>query len=253
LRPLPLVASEPLPSAATARIAAGADTIDLTPVAGAPEVVTRFTGPSEKALRYGTTYAVTVTPWRDLIGNAGRTIAEVKTLPAPPLVQENGFEGDDAMVGGAIVVSAPRLPAINGTRSAAIATTTFGPAPFGIATHRFTARLELSPADTVVRLSVRPFSRSQSAFTYGATLLVAAPGGAISRATLPLQEPLSTQVTSTSTGETGWLGSSRVIEIPIPVGATSEVVVDFAVSDGGAICGLPPPLAGYLIDDVAAE
>jgi hypothetical protein len=58
------------------------------------------------------------------------------------------------------------------------------------------------------------------------------------------------------------VGDVRTVEVPLPPDATSEVIFDFTVSASGvtiqnglitSACGLVPPPASYLVDELRVE
>jgi hypothetical protein len=254
LAALPLTSSEPLPSGTTARLVSAQDSIDL--IARLPtgtDVVTAFDKP-DVALRYETTYAVAVDPWTDLAGNPGTAAGQVVTTQPPPVAAEDGFEGAGATVGGAAVVDATVVPPINGSKSVFVSPRGFGPQLAGISSTRLTVRLAVTPDDRFVRFTLRPLSpyTSGGTSTYSVSIKIAAPGGAIARVTLPPQETLGSQQTLPG-GASVWMGDSRPIEVALPAGTVDEVVFDFIAAAPSSGCGLYPPTASYLLDDLRVE
>lgn len=248
-----LNASEPLPTNAAASLVAGAETVPLVPFipADGGGVVGGFDkGPA--ALRYATTYQVTATAgWTDLAGNLGAPLPKIVTAAAPPLAAEDGFESSATPIGGAVVVDATVLPPITGQHSVALVGQ-FNNLPALAGSRRLTVRLAVSTGDTKVRVSVRPFSQADNfASTYQASFRAAVPGGAIASAMLPQSETLDTKVTVG--GATLSFGAARTIEIPLPAGASGEIVFDANTGSPSFGCGLPPPTVGYLIDDLRVE
>jgi hypothetical protein len=244
-----LKASEPLPAASTAALTLDPGVrVELTPFVPMDSggVVTGFNKP-DRALRYGASYALVVSPGSDLAGNAGRPSPALKTLPPPPLAAEDGFEGAGATLGGAQVVQAPFLPPISGTRSAYLAPTGGG----AQGSRRLTVRLAVAAGDKVVRFSLRPvFAFQATAYPYGSAIRVAAPGGGIVAATLPGAETPTVRH-DTGGGQDLWLGKTVSLEVKLPADVKDEVVLDAAVGFIG--CGLPAPVPGYLIDDLRVE
>ena len=250
LYPPAFTISEPLAVATTAQLTSDADMIALEPRPGMSQVVTSFGVPAGRALRYGATYQLAIQPWRDLAGNAGATIASFTTAVAPPLVAEDGFEGAATMVGGAQIVDASVLPPITGMRSAVLVgastpTTVAGTRHLGV-------RLRVQGGDTVVRFNLRPWGSYQGTLgTANLATTVAVPGGASTSKAMPGGVALSTKVMVGS--NTVWLGDVIHVEIPLPSGASSEVVVDLNTYPYQTACGLQPTNASFLVDDLRVE
>lgn len=257
-----LPASEPLPPGATARLGLSGVAVDLIPMvapaqggwdAGAPMgsigVVMGFRKP-DQALAYGATYRLTVAPAEDLAGNVATAFPTISTVAPPAMIAEDGFEGAGTAAGGAPIVERPLLPPIAGSRSAVVAAQDVASTVLRAQPARFTARLVLQASDRVVRLSVRPLT------VYGgsapATLRVAVPGGPIVTQQLPTIGSMRTMHTVPG-GPVVSLGPVQQIEVALPAGARDAVVVDVRGSNPGTSCGLFPPSASYLIDDVRAE
>ena len=49
------------------------------------------------------------------------------------------------------------------------------------------------------------------------------------------------------------MGDVRTVEVPLPAGATDQVVFDFSTFNVSFDCGLPAPTASYLLDDLRVE
>jgi hypothetical protein len=245
-----LAASEPLPATSQARLTAGGEIVPLVAITPVADLVTGFDKPS-RALRYGTTYQLVVQPWQDLAGNAGGPLPGLRTRAAPPQIAEDGFEAAGTSPGGGRLVDAATLPPITGVRSLLVGALSGyggGGAP---GETRFTARLAVSAGDRVVKLALRAASSLEGTLSsYGTTLRVAVPGGAVAGATFPTTEATTPQQVGANRV---FLGALRTVELPIPAGAAGEVVFDLSVGDLGAGCGLAPPGAAYLVDDLRAE
>jgi len=251
LRPPAFALNEPLPPTATAQLIGDDDTVALEARPGMSQPVTSFLVPFGRALRYGALYRLAITPWQDLAGNAGAAVGAFLTAAAPPLVAEDGFEGAATMVGGAQIVDGSSLPPITGTRSAVLvasSTTTTLPRSSHLG-----VRLPVQSGDTVVRFNLRPWGNSQNTlWTGNLATRVAVPGGAATGMAIPSTVALATMVTVGST--TIWLADVIHVEVPLPSGASSEVVVDLNISTVQNACGLPPPPnASYLVDDLRVE
>ncbi|HET6285037.1 MAG TPA: hypothetical protein VFH73_29030 [Polyangia bacterium] len=248
-------ASEPLAATAVGRLIAGGEVIDLESyVPTGSGVVSGFETP-RIALRYATTYQMTVAPWSDLAANPGGALPKVITLPAPPQVAEDGFENETATVGGAAVVGANVLPPVAGQKSVAVVAGFLSGLPELANSRRFTARLAVGAADTKVRVAFRRFGSVPQAINYGLVMQIAVPGGAIVAAQLPQSEMLSTEypLPSAVRNERIWLGDVQTIELLVPPGAGSEIVFDAFHAGWGGGCGMPLPGVGILIDDLRAE
>jgi len=86
---------------------------------------------------------------------------------------------------------------------------------------------------------------------YGTSLRLAAPGGEIVSVPLPPIGSLDTAWSSPG-GASFKLGPINQIEAALPSGVTNEVVVDFSTVQSYG-CGLPAPIASYLMDDLRVE
>lgn len=248
LYPPPLTTNEPLPSTAAAQLTSDADMVALEPRPGMSQVVTSFGVPAGRALRYGTTYRLTIAPWQDLAGNPGAPLGTFTTVSAPPLVAEDGFEGSATTVGGAPIVDASVLPPITGTRSAVL-TGSLTSIP---GSRRLQVRLPVQSGDTVVRFNLRPWGNFQGTLGTGnLSTTVAVPGGASTTKNMPGAVALSTMAVVGS--NTVWLGEVMHVEIPLPAGASSEVVVDLNTGLNSSSCGLQPTNASFLVDDLRVE
>jgi len=245
-----LRASRPLPSDAIARLSSAGEIIELLPLQTSLELSLGFALPLAPLPRYGTAYDVMVTDWQDLAGNLGAPLGPLTTRDAPRLVAREDFENPDLLSGDGTVVDASVLPPITGQRSAVLAKGQSGLDP-GLVSPHVSARLQVGPGSTVVRFAARPFGRFDTVSTSGITMEAGVPGGGVTTAVLP---PTETTTPSTVQGPTGslGLGDVRTIELPLPAGADSEVVVDL-YSDAPESCGLPMPPVGYLIDDMRVE
>jgi len=250
LSPPVLTPNEPLPATATAQLTSDADMIALEPRPGMSQVVTSFRVPAGRALRYGAKYQVAIVPWKDLSGNAGAAIGSFTTVAAPPLVAEDGFEGSATMVGGAQIVDASVLPPITGTRSAVLVASSTSTAIAG--TRRLGVRLAVQTGDKLVRFNLRPWGPYQATLgTSNLAITVAVPGGASTIKSMPGAAALSLKVMVGS--NTVWLGDVIPVEVSLPTGASSEVVVDLNVNPDQSPCGLQPTNASYLVDDLRVE
>jgi hypothetical protein len=241
LSPMALVPSEALPAGATAKLVAGSESLSLEPITSeGNHLVTSFQTPAAIALRFATTYAIVITPWTDLAGNAGASLPTVTTPALPPLLAEDGFESAGPLFGGALIVQAPGTPVISGQRSAVVASHDEPPYSAEGGRSRLSPRLAVTPSDRVVRFALRPADSGTYGIGTDFYARLAAPGGAIVSAPLP-KNPVQP-------GE-GW-----TVEIALPVNVGSEVIFQVGLEDPGPDC-LPfhHPRYAYLIDDVRVE
>jgi len=108
-------------------------------------------------------------------------------------------------------------------------------------------------AAATLRLQARFVSASPDGHS-DLDILVAAPGGAITRpAVLDRAGPLVRQPGPALPGGQLFLGEVRSLELPLPAGHGGEVIVDASVGYPGAACGPLPPTMGVLLDDLRVE
>jgi hypothetical protein len=255
LRELVLRASEPLPTTVTLALAAGTDRIPLATPPTIPPLaaVSMFTKPNI-VLRYGTTYTVALDGYRDFAGNLGTTGTEftLKTLPAPDLAAEDGFESaTGTTLGGARLISGAGMPVLTGTQSlyAPPPTTPAQSVPTPLA-----LRLPVAPGDRFIRFSYRQVAAFSGSFFQPQVLQVGSVGGTPANASLPVETAPATSFQMPD-GTTIYLGTKLTAEIPLPagtLGTTGEVVVQRALP-GTPACGLVPPPPGLIVDDVRVE
>jgi hypothetical protein len=244
---LALTVSEPVAGVA-ARLVLGGERVDLVPSRDADQIV-GFAKPMALALLYGTTYQVEADAWSDLAQNAGRTLPKLTTRALPELSPEDGFESAGAMLGGAVVVQSPDYPVLAGNKSVFVTPRHFS----GVSSPRFTVRLARAANDVVVRVTVRPVGvYAPTVGAYGVNLRIAVPGGSIVNATLPMNEDVPTMLPGTSSRPPLNVGAARTVEIALPPMAGPEIVFDLS-SQTPEGCGLFPPTAGYLIDDLRID
>jgi hypothetical protein len=251
LEALALLSTEAITPAAVAHLKTSTE--ELTLVTGKAyelDLAVAFKMPAARALRYGTTYQLEVDPWRDLDGLAGQPLPTLTTAAAPELMPEDGFETAGETRGGAPVIAAPRLPPVTDTKSVMVAPPFFS----GVDSRRFTVRLARQPGDTVLRATLRRlsyFDGSNLSPEYP-IIRVAAPGGTIVKAQLPSSDDVSTRFDGPNGSSTVFLGTTRTLEVALPPSTGPEVVFD-VVTAPPVLCGLIPPAAGYLIDDLRLE
>jgi hypothetical protein len=236
------VASEPLPPGVTASLrSAGGETIDLIAEGTAGTCVTAFHKPPQ-ALRYGTQYSVVTSGVADFAGNAApeRTIM---TGEPPPLAAEDGFEGvSDTTFGGVTVLSGTDAPTITGAKSLYMRPGSGVP---------LTLRLRLSGGDSAVRFSYRVVTSDVASYAIPFTLGIE--GGAIGAPMVPM-DPGTATSPATLDGTAVSLGAIGTATLPLPAGATGEVVLTRWWEPAGDTCtSLPPWAAGIIIDDLRAE
>ena len=241
LRPLSLVATEPLPLAARPALVtiSGDHAIALVPSAtDSGPAVFSFESPAT-LLRYSEQYVVQFAGTADFAGNLARQQDELsfRTLPAPPLIAEDGFESvATATLGGAQIVTGADAPTIAGARSLYIPPTMGGA---GGGQTQVALRLAVAPGDSVLRFSYRLVNPSGFSNTRFA---VASPGGTILW-TAPEPDSGTTTTQAMFPGSVYPVGPVTTAELPLPADATTEVV--FARVVQGLKCGglFPPPQA----------
>ena len=120
------------------------------------------------------------------------------------------------------------------------------PTPFSGQTTTF--RLAVHPGDKAVRFAYRVATTYQVAGGgfYGSVVIGSVGSKIASLSFLPAGTPTTT-VTRT-TGGTLTVGPVATAELALPDPGATEVVLKIATASGG--CGLPPPQAGLIIDDV---
>jgi hypothetical protein len=245
-----LVASEPLPPDARARLigSAGGEVVLSSPN-------TEFFAvqlSKSKLLRYGEQYHLSVDGITDFAGNAASPVSvQFTTAAAPPLVAEDGFESTTgAMLGGAQILAGTGEPVLTGARSLYIPASGGG-APSGPRPQRtqLVLRLAVTPGDTVVRFAYRTVN--PSTVSTGTIIFVAVPGGG-GAAQNVTSAPTPTTA-ATVAGQAVSLGPPAMAEIPLPADASSEIVIA-RIAYGTGCSGLPPPpIEGMIIDDLRVE
>ena len=243
---LGLSVSEPVASAA-ARLVLGNERVELAP-SRADDLIVGFVKPMALALRYGSSYQVEADAWSDLAQNAGRPLPKLATRAPPELSPEDGFESAGATLGGAVVVKSPDYPVLAGNKSVLVTPRYFT----GASSPRFTVRLARAANDVVVRVTLRPLGvYAATVGTYGVSLRIAVPGGNIVNATLPMNEDVPTTLPGVSRPAL-FIGAARTVEIALPAMTGPEIVFDLS-SQTPEGCGLFPPTAGYLLDDLRID
>jgi len=251
-----LIASEPLPTSAAARLVAddGA-AIDLVPalVDGAVPIVVGFSKP-DVVLRAGQGYVVALDGLVDFAGNVDRGGQPLRlaTFRDAPLAPEDGFESAVAgsELGGALVVSGEPLPAIAGTASLYVGSKL--DTPRGVAAPLFPLgiRLARQAGDTTLRFTYRTVDLTTTPSFLG-LLWVGAEGGATG--------PAISSFPSTGAVETLTIGAQTIyaraavtMAVPLPADASDDVLLVVAPATPSLGVFQTPP-TGLLIDDVRLE
>ena len=147
-----------------------------------------------------------------------------------------------------MVVQSPDYPVLAGNKSVLVTPRHFS----GVSSPRFTVRLTRAANDVVVRVTLRPVGLySPTVSTYGVNLRIAVPGGTIVSATLPMNEDVPTTLPGVSRPALA-IGAARTVEIALPPMTGPEIVFDLS-SQPLEGCGLFPPTAGYLLDDLRID
>jgi hypothetical protein len=220
--------------------------------AEADRSVVGFESP-DVVLRYGEKYHVDSSGVVDLTGVHGAAFdLTFETPAAPPLLAEDGFEGvTTTTLGGASVVSTGSLPPITGTTSVYVSS--IHGSPITQSGSPLTVRLPVQTGDTKVRFSYRIVAQDQSTLGFNdvsATTIVGVVDGKTSSGTRFVDGGHRTMLAGVDAG-TIYLGDIQAMEIPLPEGATNEVVFELATSQFS--CGPTAPTAGVLVDDLRVE
>jgi hypothetical protein len=247
--------TEPAAETSKARlVTSDGHAMDLVPSvnADADLSVVGFQSP-DVVLRYGVKYHIDASGIVDLAGVHGAASdLTFETLATPPLVAEDGFESlTTTTLGAASVIKTGSLPAITGTTSVYVSSG-YGP-PLAQSGEPLTVRLPVQAGDTKVRFSYRIVAQNQGILGFSsvsATATVGVVDGKISHGTQFVDGGHRTMLDGVDAG-TIYLGDVQTMEIPLPAGATNEVV--FELSTLGVSCGPTPPTAGVLVDDLRVE
>jgi hypothetical protein len=238
--------SEPLPLEA-AVVLAGSDgaEIPLLPDvnSGAVPVVTSFHGPGV-VLPFGKSYALSPVRLVDFAGNSGADGAPIRLgdLPTPPLIAADGFQSvPDGHLGGAAVVTTGSLASIAAARSLYIGPASAPGTDEYQQTTSLTVRLALAPGDRWVRVSSREVAGVGTVNFLG-SIQVGAVGGRATTKPLPTSLDMPAGLVG---GKQVFLGDVKTTQVPLPDGATGEVVVMIASDSTNP--------AGLLIDDLRVE
>lgn len=247
--------SEPAAETSKARLVTSDNhAIDLVPSvnADADLSVVGFQSP-DVVLRYGVKYHIDASGIVDLAGVHGAASDLTFETPAtPPLVAEDGFEGvTTTTLSGASVIKTGSLPPITGTTSVYVSSV-YG-SPINQSGAPLTVRLPVQAGDTKVRFSYRIVAQNQGILGFSsvsATATVGVVDGKTSHGTQFVDGGHRTMLADVDAG-TIYLGDVQTMEIPLPAGATNEVV--FELSSSGFSCGPTSPTAGVLVDDLRVE
>ncbi|HXU03721.1 MAG TPA: hypothetical protein VN903_22300 [Polyangia bacterium] len=251
---LRVLASEPLPTSATAKLRAddGA-TIDLVPqiVDGPVPLIVSFTKP-DVVLRAGQGYVVTLDGLVDFAGQSDRTgpPLRITSFPPAPTVSEDGFESvTGSELGGAMVMKAGSLPAISGSTSLYVGV----PGAPGLDTangRTLSVKLARQTGDTTLRFAYRIISQGTQPNFQG-LLRVGSEGASAGQATYTFPAVAPTE-TLTVGGGAAYASAVGTMALALPPDATDEVLV--VVQPITFTCGrLLPGTAGLLIDDLRLE
>jgi hypothetical protein len=249
-----LMASEPMPASATARLTGSAGaTIDLTPqvVDGAIPLVVGFSKPNV-VLPVGQGYVVAFDGLVDFAGQTDQTAPlRLTSFPSAPLVPQDGFESATGNeLGGALIVAAGQLPAITGTTSLYIGST--GAPLLGSSVARsLLVRLARPAGSTTLRFSYRVIAAQAQEFFSG-TVGVGSEGRTPGPSSSGFISGTATQPLSAG-AQTLYAGAVGTLEATLPDDAGDEVLVSVAPSSLACSGPLQAPNGGLLIDDLRLE
>jgi hypothetical protein len=239
---LHIVTSEPLDPATTAVLSYGDTRIVLEQGPGADPYARSFG--ANTLLPFDTDLRIEFDPPpRDLAGLASENVpTTVRTMAAPGLFSEDGFEGELVAVtrGAEVVAGVGTLPAITGTRSLLIEPG-----------DTLTMRIPLTGGETHLRFESRILTDGDdSPYCTGISLRAGFPGLPDGKNVVGLYVLLPSDFDE-NTGDTTWPKASPItsVEHDLPAGAAGEVIVDFFVPNLVAPC----PKTAMLIDDLRAE
>jgi hypothetical protein len=250
-----LVASEPLPPTATAKLVAddGA-AIDLIPQITDGEVpfVAAFSKPNV-VLRAGQGYVVTLDGLVDFVGQSDKVGPPLRfaVFVDAPTVPEDGFESATGTVlGGAMVMTAGVLPAIAGNTSLYIGTKGAPglDAPNG---RSLTVRLARQAGDTKLRFSYRLVA-PRSTTSVSALVRVGSEGASPGDAIYVIGDGSNVTEKLMVGGSPVFASLAAAMEVPLPADATGDVL--FVIAPNTILC-FPggTPNTGILIDDIRVE
>jgi hypothetical protein len=253
--PFGLVASEPLPVTATAKLVAddGA-TIDLIPqiTSGDVPFIGSFSKP-DIVLRAGQGYVVSLDGLIDFAGqsdNVGPPLRFTSFVDAPT-VPEDGFESaTGSVVGGAMIMRAGALPAIAGDTSVYIGAKGAPglDAPNG---RSLLVRLARQGGDTKLRFSYRIVA-SQPTTLVSAMVRVGSEGASPGDAIYGIGDMSNRTEMLTVGGASVFASVAAMMEVPLPADATDSVLFTIAFN---AVSCFPDGVqtGGILVDDVRVE
>jgi hypothetical protein len=253
--PFRLMASEPLPATATARLVAeDGTTIDLLAVIadeGPVPMVLGFYNPGI-VLPAGHTYSVPLDGLVDFAGHVNQTALSLPSTPfAPaPLVPQDGFEtATGTTLGGAMVMTAGALPVIAGNTSLYVGAAG-APLLESSGPTTLTVRLARQPDDKQLHFSYRVISTTMATPFYG-MVQVGSEGG-LATPTISWLDAVGPAETLTLAGKAAFASPILTADVQLQAYVSDEVVV--AISGVAPSCGpRPAPTAGLLIDDLRLE
>jgi hypothetical protein len=249
-----LVASEPLPTSASAKLLAddGA-AIDLVPqvVDGAIPIVVAFRKP-DVVLRAGEGYVVTLDGLVDFAGQSdtGGPPLRLTSFPEAPTVPQDGFESAaGATLGGAMVMTGGPLPAISGNTSLYIGASG-APGLDSSNGRTFMARLQRQPGDTKLRFSYRVVA-PQAEYVFPGSMWVGSEGASPGQPVSVISSASSVEGL-TLAGQPAWATLTAELEANLPADATDTVLL--VIEPNNLACSMVAvPRVGLLIDDVRLE
>jgi hypothetical protein len=239
---LRIVTSEPLDPATTAVLSYGDTRVVLEQGPGASPYARSFG--ANTLLPFGTDLRVEFDPApRDLAGLTSENVpTTVRTMAAPGLFSEDGFEGELVAVtrGAEVVAGVGTLPAITGARSLLIETG-----------DTLTMRIPLAGGETHLRFQARILT--DGAGFHGCTGIEVRAGfpGLPDGSNIAGLYVLLPGDFDENTGDEAWPMAGPIISVEhaLPAGATGEVIFDVFVPDLAGPC----LNAAMLIDDLRAE
>jgi hypothetical protein len=251
--PFTVLASEPLPATAKARLVGSDGTeVELEPRVepGVVPLVTGFDKPNV-VLSFGGGHVVQLDGLVDFAGRAGTTDAGLRIAgsPTPPLAAEDGFESaTGAAFASAAVVTDPTF-VIAGARSLYFGGSSAPPLGTVAPGAGLLVRLAVQPGDTMVRLSARGVSPTGETGFAGQINI-----GSVGRAAQPSRgftafEP-ATGVRPPGGAEL-FLSPPKTFQWPLPDDVSGEVVV--SITPTSFECGPAFMVSGMLVDDLRVE
>jgi hypothetical protein len=248
-----LATSEPLPVGATARLVADDGVaVDLVPaiVEGDLPLVVGFSKP-DVVLRAGHAYSVALDGLIDFAGltDPGGPPLRLAAFEAAPATLEDGFETvPGGAFGGAMVMTAGPLPAIAGNTSLYVGGA--GAPALDASRRSLMIRLPRQAGDTKLRFSYRVVA-AQTLASFSGVVWVGSEGASPGPATYGLRAS-GPGDTLTIAGNPVVASVAAAFEVPLPAGATDEVLLSVAPISSACFRG-PTGNVGLLIDDLRLE